>query len=133
MNLRKRNKTQITNEIISLGNLSAAKRANGTMWFAHKVFPLIKVKIPKIKWHIVGKYPSKEIKGLNDDQNIIVHNFIEDIDSILINIDLCIIPLLEGTGRMMKIDTMTERQIPCVVTSLANRNSSLLENKEILV
>ena len=79
------------------------------------------------------KSPTEEIKNLNNKKNIFVHNYIEDLDSFLVKIDLCIIPLLEVELRMMKINTMTERLIPCVATSLANRNSSLLENKEILV
>ena len=78
-NLKENNKVELYYELVSLGNLTAARRANGTLWFANKVFPIVKSKIPKIKWHIVGKNPTVNIKALNDNRNIYVHDFIVDL------------------------------------------------------
>lgn len=121
------------NAIISLGNLSAPKRKEGTIWFAKEVFPLIKQEIKDIEWHIVGKYPPVEIAELNDNKNIFVHGFVDDISSIISNVKVCIAPIFEGTGKLMKIDYMTENLIPCVTTEYGSINTKLEKDKTIFV
>jgi glycosyltransferase involved in cell wall biosynthesis len=121
------------NSIISLGNLSAPKRKEGTLWFARKVFPLIKQEIKDIEWHIIGKYPPGEIAELNDNTNIFVHGFVDDISSIISTAKVCVAPIFEGTGKLMKIDYMTENLIPCVTTEYGSINTKLEKDKTIFV
>ncbi|MCI0707132.1 MAG: glycosyltransferase family 4 protein [Ignavibacteriae bacterium] len=119
--------------IVSLGSLSALKRARGTMWFAREVFPLVKKVTPSVEWYIVGRFPSKEVKDLDDGKNVHVHGYVENIEYLMEKTKVCVVPLFEGSGRQMKIDEMASRGIPCVTTTTGFRNSDLTAGKEIFV
>jgi len=118
--------------IISLGNLSAPGREQGTLWFHSKVWPQIRSAIPGIRWHIVGANPSPQIRKIHDGENIWVHGFVETeaLSQLLRQVQACIIPLFIGSGVRIKILEMMGLGIPCVSTSVGAQG---IETDSVLV
>lgn len=121
------------NIIFSLGNLSDPKRAEGTRWFFHKVYPIIMNVFNDFKWYIIGSNPPNDIKKLGKEENIEVFGYVNNLDNILSKCKICIIPILEGTGRLMKIESMAEKLIPSITTEFGYINCNLKKQEEIFV
>lgn len=118
--------------IISLGNLSAPGREQGTLWFYSMVWPQIRSAIPGIRWHIVGANPGPRIQKIHDGENIWVHGFVETeaLSQLLQQVQVCIVPLFIGGGIRVKILDMMGWGIPCVSTSVGAQG---IETDSILV
>jgi polysaccharide biosynthesis protein PslH len=107
--------------IVSLGNLGAPGRQQGTVWFHDEVWPLVRKRIPNVKWHIIGTIPSQQIINFHNGKNIFVDGLLNenDLHDILQQTQACIVPLFIGGGIRIKILDMFGWGIPCVTTSIA--------------
>lgn len=104
--------------IISLGNLSAPGRAQGTRWFHSAVWPRLRQLVPGIRWHIVGAGAGPDIEAMHTGADLIVHGFLNDADlgRLLAQVQACVVPLFIGGGIRIKIIDMLSLGIPCVST-----------------
>lgn len=89
--------------IMFSGAMDYYANIDGVTWFAEKIFPEIKKKIPKIKFYIVGSNPAPAVKALEKDPSIIVTGFVKDIREYYKAADLCVIPLRIARGVQNKV------------------------------
>ena len=105
--------------IIFVGGFGHRPNADGVLWFAKEVFPLIIKRIPDLIWHIAGSNPPIEIKRLKSD-NIIIEGYISDekLAQLYNSCKLAVAPLRYGAGVKGKIVEAAYYQIPLVTTSI---------------
>jgi len=89
--------------LVFTGAMDYYANVDGVIWFANKILPEIKKKIPKIKFYIVGSNPDPSVKALERDPSIIVTGFVKDIREYYKAADLCIMPLRIARGVQNKV------------------------------
>ena len=72
-------------------------------WFAKKVFPQLKKKVPDITFIIVGNRPSPRVKALSRTPGISVTGYVDDIRDYLSTATLCVVPLKIARGIQNKV------------------------------
>lgn len=97
-------KTRYSSPMIMFpGAMDYHANIDGVLWFVREIWPLIKKKIPKIRFFIVGSNPAPSIKSLEVDPSITVTGFVEDIREYYSAADLCVIPLRIARGVQNKV------------------------------
>ena len=98
-----------------------------------KIFPIIKNRVPDVRFFIVGGNPPKEILDYHDNKNILVVGFQEDIRKIPSSCRVSIVPLRLGSGTRLKITEALSMGIPVVSTRKGAEGLDLKHEHEILI
>jgi glycosyltransferase involved in cell wall biosynthesis len=110
-----------------LGPLHAGGRLDGLRWFLSEVWPGLRAQQPQARLLIVGAGAPPDIQARDGGEGIEVRGFVEDLDSVLAETDVCAMPLLSGGGIRIKVLELLPRGIPCVGTRVAVRGFAGVE------
>lgn len=90
-------------KILFTGGLKKSSNFISAIWFANKVFPIIKKEL-NVCFIIVGKDPSKEIINLvNKNKDLFLFQNVPSIESFYEISDLVIVPLFNPAGIKLKL------------------------------
>lgn len=108
-----------TFNVLWMGGFGWYPNAEGVTWFAREIFPLLgeKLKRNNIVLHFCGSNPPEELRALHDGVNVLVHGFVEDINAMLDQAHLLMVPLLSGAGIRVKIIEAMSAGLPVLSTS----------------
>lgn len=92
--------------LLFVGGFAHPPNADGVLWFAKKIFPLIQKELPDVKFYIAGSHETEEIKALaNEMPGISVLGFVSDekLHELYHNTKLVVVPLRYGAGVKGKV------------------------------
>lgn len=115
------------------GSMSVPANQRMVQHFYHRIYPLIKAKVPRIKLYIVGSNPSKEILRLAADESVIVTGYVEDLRPYLSRAWVMAAPLQEGFGVKVRVLQAMAVGKPVVATSMVARGIDVLPGENILL
>lgn len=117
---RSRIKKNISDEynILFTGNMGYKPNEDAAFYIFKEIFPIIKSYIPNIRFYIVGANPSLKLKKLNNEPNVIVTGFVEDINEYLELADVALLPMRLGSGIKNKILEAMSMGKPVVTNSI---------------
>lgn len=106
---------------------------DAAIYFAEKIYPAIKARIPEFKFYIVGKNPPEKIKSLESINGIHVTGYVEDVREYFKNADAAVIPLRIGGGTRLKILEAMSMEIPVVSTKPGAEGLCVSNGENILI
>lgn len=106
---------------------------DGVVYFCEQVFPLIRAKIPDIKFYIIGRNPTPRVEKLAQDPHVIVTGGVDDVRPYLRYSQLGVIPLRMARGIQNKILEAIAMGLAVVATSNAFEGLSLIPGRDIIV
>lgn len=119
-------------DIVFVGGYQHAPNVDAVNYFAANVMPLLRKKLPGVRFYAVGSKPPEEIKALASE-DIIITGFVEELNPLLDKMRVSVAPLRYGAGIKGKIGTAMAVGLPVVATSLAAEGMSLSDGENILV
>lgn len=125
---------KINNDGLSLlfiGTMSWVANYQGVFWFIEKVLPHIVEKVPNAIFHVIGKFKG-ELPKL-DNQNVILHGFVDDIEPYYKSSNIFVCPLLFGSGIKIKVLDAMYRGLPLVTTTVGAENLSLINGEHCFI
>ncbi|MBQ6436672.1 glycosyltransferase, partial [bacterium] len=106
-------------DLLFVGGFKHQPNVDAVLWFAHKIFPAILAKYPKMIWHVVGNNVPEEIKSLASEHVIIEGRLSdEELGNLYRTCRLAVVPLRFGAGVKGKVVESAYYQIPLVTTSI---------------
>jgi glycosyltransferase involved in cell wall biosynthesis len=119
--------------VTALGVMFWPPNAEGVMWFAREGWPQVHAQFPNVCLTIVGKNPPPELTRLNGSHNIEVAGYVPDLDRILAETSVLIVPLHAGGGMRVKILDNWSWGIPIVSTSIGAEGIDVRNQENILI
>jgi len=116
--------------IFFLGGMHWPPNAEGVIWFAREILPLIKNKLPEVEFLVVGKQPPKEI--LNRE-GIHTPGFVFDVEPHWQMARVFVVPLRAGGGMRVKILDAWAHGVPVVSTTIGAEGLDYFDGDNILV
>lgn len=110
---------RFTNDIVFIGTMSYSPNVDAAIYFARKVFPLIRKSVPEARFLIVGANPSKKVQQLSRIPGIKVTGYVPSVHKYLAEAAVAVAPLRMGSGIQNKILEAMASGTPVVTTSLA--------------
>lgn len=107
--------------LLVLGPLQAGGRLEGLRWLISAVWPRVRSEHPNARLLVVGAGAPDDIRARDGREGIEVRGFVEDLDGVLTETDVCAMPLLSGGGIRIKVLELLPRGIPCLGTQVAVR------------
>jgi glycosyltransferase involved in cell wall biosynthesis len=119
--------------LVFIGGMSWYPNRDAMLFFARKMWPLLKKKIPELHMHVVGEAPPEEILHIaKTDDNYHVHGFVEDIKPIFHNAGIYVCPISDGGGTKLKILDALAMGMPIVAHRIACEGIDVTEGKNVL-
>jgi polysaccharide biosynthesis protein PslH len=104
-----------------LGPLHAGGRLDGLRWLLAQIWPAFRVRCPDARLLVVGAGAPPDVRALDGGDGIEVRGFVEDLDGVLAETDVCLMPLLSGGGIRVKVLELLPRGVPCLGSPVAVR------------
>jgi len=121
--------------VLWMGGFGWYPNAEGVTWFAEQVYPLVAndLRERNIVLHFCGSHPPDALRALHDGRNVIVHGFVEDLQPLLDDTHLLMVPLLSGGGIRVKIIEAMSAGIAVLSTSKGCEGIGATDGVDILV
>jgi glycosyltransferase involved in cell wall biosynthesis len=121
--------------VLWMGGFGWYPNAEGIIWFAEKVFPLVRERLREhaIILHFCGSHPPAQLQALHDGVTVHVHGFVDDIDPMIRDAHLMIVPLLSGGGIRVKIIEAMSSGVPVLSTSKGCEGIGAENGRNIIV
>jgi glycosyltransferase involved in cell wall biosynthesis len=117
----------VPGRIVFSGLMSHPPNADGAVYFAREVLPLIRQQLPDAEFWIVGREPTRAVQALNRLPGVHVTGAVPDIRPYLASATVVVVPLIYGSGSRQKIleAWSVER---CVVSTTVGAEGLFYEN-----
>jgi GT2 family glycosyltransferase/SAM-dependent methyltransferase len=119
-------------DIVFVGGYRHAPNVDAVKYFAEDVMPLLRPKLPGVRFFAVGSNPPEELQNLAAE-DIIISGFVEDLNSLYDTMRVSVASLRFGAGIKGKVGTAMAAGLPVVATEIAVEGMELIPGKHILV
>ena len=120
-----------TLKLVFIGSYNHEPNYDVANYFVKKILPFIKKKI-KVKLYLVGPDQDR-IKDLGNDDSVEITGKIEDLSSLLPEIDIAISPLRYGAGNKGKILTYAMFNIPVICSNISVEGTIFKNNEHCVI
>jgi glycosyltransferase involved in cell wall biosynthesis len=119
--------------IVFSGNLEYHPNVEAVRWFYAQIWPRIRAGAPGVKWTLVGCNEHAVRPIVAGDDQILLTGPIENAVAILEDADVCVVPLLSGSGTRFKILEAWAAARAVVSTSLGAEGLGAKDEQHLLI
>ena len=102
--LKKDEEKEVNQRVLFMGNLSYSPNAFGIKWYLENVHPILVKDNNDYQIVIIGMNPPQWMKQLSDkDSKIVLKGFVDNIQKEISQAQVCICPILSGSGTRLKL------------------------------
>jgi glycosyltransferase involved in cell wall biosynthesis len=120
-----------THDILFLGGMHWPPNAEGAVWFANDVLPLIRKELPQARFVVIGKQPPEALKTLGEF--VITPGYVENTNNYWAATRAFVVPLHAGGGMRVKILDAWARGIPVISTAIGAEGIEYIQGENILI
>ena len=115
------------------GTMDYRPNVEAVTWFVHAVLPLIRTRLPRAAFHIVGASPAPVVTALRGTPGVSVIGRVPDVRPYLAAATAAVAPMRIGRGIQNKVLEAMAMARPVVVTNEALEGIAAQPGKEVLV
>jgi GT2 family glycosyltransferase/glycosyltransferase involved in cell wall biosynthesis/SAM-dependent methyltransferase len=119
-------------DLLFLGGYRHTPNVDAVLFFVQEVMPLLRVRLPGVKFHAVGSHPPDSLRALASP-DVIVTGFVPDLGALLDRMRVAVAPLRYGAGIKGKVVTTMSHGLPGVITSMAAEGLGLTSGEHTLI
>ncbi|MEZ4572027.1 MAG: glycosyltransferase family 4 protein [Thermomicrobiales bacterium] len=105
-------------EILFFGAMDYFPNADAVLYFYREIWPGLKRTYPELRFNIVGRDPSPEVRALGDSPGVTVTGLVDDVREWIGSASVVVVPLRAGSGTRLKVLEAMAMGRPVVSTSL---------------
>ena len=122
-----------TQDLVFVGKMDFRPNVDAVLWFAHKVLPLIRQKVPEARLWVVGKDPHPRLASLQEDPAVVLTGWVEDVRPYIAGASVYVIPLRIGGGTRLKVLEAMGMGRAIVSTSLGCEGFDLVAGRDLIL
>ena len=116
-----------------VGGYRHTPNVDAVLWLAKEIFPLVRLRNPHIRLHLVGSDTPDSVRDLGALPGIVVHGHVPDLTPLLDRTRINLAPLRYGAGVKGKINHSLAHGLPVVATTCAAEGMQLTHRVDAMV
>jgi polysaccharide biosynthesis protein PslH len=124
--------TSEPSSILYFGNLSWPPQADAAIYFHDKILPLVRQRVPDVKFCIAGQNPPDAVKALASDR-VSVTGFVPDMREYIARASVVVMPLRAGAGTKHRVFQALCMKKPVVCTAVAAEGIALTDGETAML
>jgi polysaccharide biosynthesis protein PslH len=121
------------NVILICGGLAVYRNREAAIWFANRVFPIVRRELPDAEFWIVGSNANHEIWELAKLPGVHVTGTVEDVRPYYAKAKVAIAPYRYGEGTKIKVVEAMACGVPMVSTPTGCQGLDVVDGQHILI
>lgn len=118
--------------LLFLGNMGYYANVDAVRFFVRSVLPVIRRRIPSVRFLIVGANPSREVRCLAGP-NVVVTGLVESVLPYLSTAGIGVFPIRLGSGMQNKVLEAMAAGLPVVTTSFVLKGVRAAPHEHVMV
>ena len=106
------------NKIVFVGNMRALQNQDAVLFFVEKIFPTLLEKNSNLEFYIIGAEPPQTILKLENNKNIHVTGYVDDVYEYIKDACFSILPIRIAAGIQNKVLEAMSFHIPVIISAL---------------
>lgn len=119
--------------IAFLGSMDYYPNVESAIKLAQDIYPKCKLTNPELKCWIVGSNPTPKVKKLEQIDGVYVTGYVENLDDVMRNIDIIVLPMSISSGIQNKLLTSMSYGKPTIINPNAVFSNGLEHLKNLAV
>lgn len=120
-------------DLVFVGGFRHPPNVDAVSWFVRDVFPLVRARLPEVRFHCIGGHVPESILALDAIDGVVVHGHVPDIEPYMQGARIALAPLRYGAGVKGKVNLSMAHGQPVVATSCAVEGMHLRDGEDVLV
>lgn len=125
--------TEAAGRIVFTGMMSHGPNVDAAVYFARKIFPIIRAERPGTEFFVVGKTPTREIEDLRSLPGVFVTGEVPDTRPYLAAAAVVVVPIRYGSGVRNKILEAWSMEKCVVSTTIGAEGLEYQSGRDILI
>jgi glycosyltransferase involved in cell wall biosynthesis len=128
-------RTSEAQHVLSVATMFYPPNVEGILWFAEQGFPHVRSAVAGTRFLVVGSRPPRAVTDLGEetDRGLTVTGYVADLDPLLRQSAVLVVPVHSGSGMRVKILEAFARGIPIVSTSIGVEGIEAEDGVHLLV
>ncbi len=114
------------------GTMDFRPNVDGVLWYANRVWPSIRERLPGAHFYIVGRHPHARLERLREVPGIVITGSVPETQPYIRAAAVYVVPLLVGGGTRLKLLESTAMGKAIVATRLAAEGFAAPERAMVL-
>ncbi len=124
----------VPKSLVYTGLIGWHPNEDAVLFFIQEIYPLIKQRVPDVKFWVVGKGPTERVKRLAaQDGSITVTGFVDDVRGYIEEAEVFVVPLRIGSGTRLKILEAMAMKKAVVSTSVGCEGLAVTDQDNIFI
>jgi sugar transferase (PEP-CTERM/EpsH1 system associated) len=119
--------------LVFTGKMDYRPNIDAVLWFGHEVLPLLKQRLPALRFQIVGMNPHSRLDELRSNTSVDITGAVDNVQPYIAAAALYVIPLRVGGGTRFKALEAMACGKPIVSTSLGVEGIGVVDGQELLL
>jgi glycosyltransferase involved in cell wall biosynthesis len=119
--------------LVFTGKMDFRPNVDAVLWFADRVFPLIRARVPDAQFYVVGQRPHERLERLRETAGVVITGWVPETRPYIASADVYVIPLLSGGGTRFKVLEAMALGRPIVSTTMGCDGFPVSSGREILM
>lgn len=119
-------------DIMFVGGYQHAPNVDAVLYFVNEVLPLVREKLPEVRFIVVGSKVPPEIEALASE-HVVIAGFVDELQPLQDKVRVNVAPLRYGAGIKGKIGSAMAVGLPSVATTMATEGMGLKAGEHVLV
>ncbi len=119
--------------LVFTGSMDWQPNEDAVLYFCDHILPIIRVKLPEIKFYIVGSNPTGRVLKLNRHKGVIVTGSVDDVRPYMMSAAVYVVPLRIGGGTRLKILQALAMEKAVVSTAVGCEGLDLQPDEHLFV
>jgi glycosyltransferase involved in cell wall biosynthesis len=126
------------NSLVFTGTMDYRPNVDAVLWFAQRVLPLVRQRVPEARFYVVGRNPHPRLEALQSpsarpDPGIEITGSVPDTRPYIAGAALYVVPLRSGGGTRLKVLEAMAMRCPIVSTTMGVDGFPVAPNREVVL
>ncbi|GMQ78941.1 MAG: glycosyltransferase family 4 protein [Anaerolineae bacterium] len=122
-----------SNVLVYSGSVMFKANLEAVLYFLKEVLPTIQKVNPRVTLRVTGHVDQAAQKMMADFNSIELTGYLQDVQQAISSAEVCVIPLLTGSGTRLKALEAMALGVPVVTTTLGVRGIDVEDGKHVLI
>ena len=122
-----------SNSLVFTGKMDFRPNIDAALWFAQRVFPLIRDVVPDARFYVVGQRPHTRLDVIRDQPGVTITGRVPETKPYIASAAVYVIPLRSGGGTRFKVLEAMSLGRPIVSTSMGCDGFPVTDGRDVLL
>jgi len=120
-------------DLVFMGRMDYHANIDAALFFAKKIWPLVRARRPELRFVVVGAQPATEVLALRELAGVTVTGTVDDVRPFYQSALAAVVPLRVAGGTRLKILEAMAAGTPVISTALGAEGLAVTPGKDILI